>query len=607
MSTYNPEIKIFYGPMDSEHRIIPAPDITIGLTYNYSNDTIIGYTYNITLTGFITSLDLRDLEDGDEIPNDSSSGIGAVTDHISKLRNILTQNGSILYIVRSSDSSILLKAKGGILRSFNIDQSSNNAVYNVPYTATLEFQDIDIGSEATNCSSVQIDSSSYTPGSAGIVDISKYKIKTFQDSWNFTFDENEAFNKIRTIDSGNDLNINNHTFSIQYSISATGKHYFEYNNESTGSSKLLPAWEQAKNFVQHRLYEQVTHLIGGILKNTYNNACSSSDNLTNTGVPSSGNGLLNNVTDNYNIFNELISCEASESEGSFSATYNATVKTNFGGEFSTVHTKHTVSKNINKTTSSNNTMTSITVNGTIEGLIPGGLINGNGPLVLPANGSFLISNNPTQNKYNNAKTLLDILFDPLDYASGLGNSGKRDLKPSFKNALGITMLALEASAPSDDPIPDPPHPTSFNLTHDYNNGTINYSVEYNSRVGCGRKYKEFTIQTNNPTKVTATFNIPNSFKCPTIQELGTYTAKTMTINIAGIDFSDTGQPALIDLGHELDNANPGCLGTPYFPTDLPFTASDYILTQQQYTKNPIDGSYSINLGYICNSGCSILG
>ena len=29
MGNYNPEVKIYYGPLDSDHRLVPAPMITI--------------------------------------------------------------------------------------------------------------------------------------------------------------------------------------------------------------------------------------------------------------------------------------------------------------------------------------------------------------------------------------------------------------------------------------------------------------------------------------------------------------------------------------------------------------------------------------------------
>jgi hypothetical protein len=238
-------------------------------------------------------------------------------------------------------------------------------------------------------------------------------------------------------------------------------------------------------------------------------------------------------------------------------------------------------------------------------MIEGGIVRTNEPIQLPSQGSFLISNNGASTKYANAKVVLDKIYNSNDYNSGIGTGGKRDLKPAFKNAIGATLNELEASAPSNDPVPDPPHPTSFSLTHDYIGGTINYSAEYSSNGSCGKKYNEITVQTTQPTKVIAVFNIPNNGSCPTIQELGTYTAKTVSVTISGMDQSETGQPTTLNLGTELSNANPGCFGTGYLPVPLPSVGANHILTQQQYTKNPIDGTYSISLTYICGtSGCS---
>lgn len=607
MSTYNPDIKIYYGEVKKENRLIPAPDITINLQYNYSNDTIIGYTYILTLSGNITALDLRNLDDGDEIPTNPTYAFGAIADHIHKVRNILTQNGSILHIIKTAGDETILRAKGGILRSLTFDESPNNWNHYASYTASLEFHSIDFVGSTENCSSLFVDSSSYASGNAGIVDLAKFKIKSFQDSWNFSFSEADAFNKVKNNDIGINLNINNHSFTIQYSISATGKHFFDYDDEETGESKILPAFEQAKNFVQYRLYQQVTNLINGVLKNSYSSPCSSPDGLNNLHVPSGSGGLLKDLGDsNYKIYNEQISCDSSESDGSFSATYNAIISTTKGNDSWTIDgAQHTVSKNINRSFKGGSMTTNISINGTIQGYVEGGIINTPGPISLPSQGSLLVYNGNSLNKYDNAKLLLDKIYSQNDYGSGLGISGKRDLKPAFKNAIGITLAQLDSVPAADDPVPDPPHPISLNLTHDYNNGTINYTAEYSSSNACGKKYQEVNVQISQPTKVIATFNIPNSNKCPTIQELGTYTAKTVSVTIRGIDHSEIGQPTTINLEDELDLANPGCYADGYLPIVIPAITPDSILTQKQYTKNPMDGSYSLSLNYICSTqGCS---
>jgi len=98
---YAPDIKVFYGQKDlAECRVIPSPTIAIDLQFNYSNDTIIGYTYIITLNGTITAMDLRNWDANTQTTTDTNNGIGAVIDHMYKLRAILSKNGSVLHVVK---------------------------------------------------------------------------------------------------------------------------------------------------------------------------------------------------------------------------------------------------------------------------------------------------------------------------------------------------------------------------------------------------------------------------------------------------------------------------------------------------------------------------
>lgn len=612
METYKPEIKMYYGSISPENRIIPAPDITISIQNNYSNDTIIGYTYIFNLNGAVTALDLRDLNYGDEYPTSPDYYFGSVIDHIHKLRKCLSQNGNKLYIVNGQSNSTILEARGGILRSFSFDESSNNWTRSADFSASIEFSEVDFMSSTESCGVSFLDPEGFPSNKPGIVDINQFKIKSFNDSWSFTFNENEAYSRVQLIDSQQNLNLNNVSFNIQYSINATGKHHHIYDGDS---STVVPAWEQAKNFIQYRLYNQVKNLLNNVLKNPYT-SCSSTDGLNDINVPGSS-GLLSSLGDSqYKIYNEEITCEASESEGSFSATYSAIVRTTLGNNnWSDNAAIHTVNKSISTTTDNNGKQSrTISVNGTINGLIEGGLIRANKVIDLPVKGSIVLLNNITDTKYDNAKKVLDKIYSENDYNKGIGPTGKRDLKPAFKLVLGITPAALNVgnyqipqptSCPGDNKIPDPPHANSLNLTHDYNNGTITYSAEYNNNSNCedGRdvKYTQINIQTSKPTKVTATFNIPNSDSCPVIQELGTYTNTRVTVTINGTDSSCKGKPNKVDLTKLIECG--ACGDSQYYPIPLP-DDGNYIITQSQYTSNPIDGSFTINLGYICGTtGC----
>lgn len=612
MSVYKPDIKIYYGSIDPDNRLIPAPDLSISVEYNYSNDSVIGYSYIFNLSGYATALDLRELEYGEEYNDPDNYNIGSVVDHMHKLRAILSQNGSILRVVDGQTDSVILEARGGILRSLTFEPSPNNWTNYASYTASLEFHSVDFMSSTENCDEVFLDPLFFPNASAGIVDINSFKIKSFTDSWSFTFNENDAYNRAKQIETGTNIDLNNLSFNIEYTINAVGKNFHVYEQDS---SQLLPAWEQAKNFVQYRLYEQVTNLLDNVLKNPYS-PCTSSDTLANINIPGS-QGLLSSLGDaSYKIYNEEITCDVSESAGSFSATYSAIVSsTNGNALWSADSATHSVDKSVRTNIDNNGKKTKvISINGTIQGLIEGGLIRTNSFIELPNKGSITLLNNISDNKYNNALTVLNKIYNDQDYNQGFGNCGKRDLKPGFKNALGINLQALQTTSQPIDPnqnsscdtddcvTPDPPHPLSFNLTHNYNNGTITYSAEYSSSNancvnGGNANFTQITIQTTNPSKVYATFNIPNSLSGPVIQELGTYSNKTVSVSITGTDASCKGKPKTVDF-----NTLISCEDD-YLPIKLP-TNGNYILTQKQYTHNPIDGSFSINLGYICNTtGC----
>jgi hypothetical protein len=614
MPIYKPEVKVYYGPISNDNRLIPGPDISISTEYVYSNDSIIGYTYIFNLNGSVTALDLRNISYGQEYSEPDNYNLGAVVDHINKLRSILSKNGSILKIVDGQTDAVILEARGGILRSFSFDESNNNWTQFATYSASLEFTNVDFMSSTESCGSSFLDPLSFPENKAGIADINQFKIKNFNDSWSFSFDDTQPFNRVKAIDTGGNLDLNNVTFNIEYSINATGKNFHVYNQNS---SELLPAWEQAKNFVQYRLYEQVTNLINNVLKNPYV-PCSSSDGLKDVNIPGS-NGLLSSLGDSaYKIYNEEITCEASESDGSFSASYSATVRSLSGNSsWSHPSATHTIEKSIQSSTDSNGRITkNISINGTIQGLIEGGLIRTNKVIELPNQGSIRLLSNISDNKYNNAKIVLDKIYSSSDYNGGLGECGKRDIKSNFKNILGISVDQLIVNGQPPDPppcpsdtsciIPDPPHPSSFNLTHDYVNGTITYSLDYNSddancQNGDNAKFTQISIQTSQPNKVTATFDVPNSDRCSIIQELGTFTTKTVTVNITGNDNSCIGRPREVDFTKLIDCG--ACDDDMELPVKVPLNGN-FILTQKQYTKNPVDGSFTINLAYICGTtGC----
>lgn len=555
-------------------RLSPAPQLSIKTEPYYNGDVIIGYTYTVSLRGYATTY--RKTSNSTD-PTESIISMSRVVDNISFVKSLLTQNGSDL-TVTENNGSVVFKAKGGTLKSLSFNESPNNWAGSAEYSAEIEFNEIEMVS-GTALSTIQC-SSSYLNGkslSSNVIDINKYKLKTFNDSWSFNIDE-LIYNRVNNIDTGS-MDTDNSRISISYTISATGKNFYVNGN-------LLPAWEQAKNFAQDRLYKQVTSLLISAMGITVDTACSATASLDN--VAQSTDGLINSLQPLYGVYNETISCQTSESDGTFSATYSAILKRNNSSSTNHPASIHTFNKSINTQRDGRNN-TSITIQGNIEGLIPGGVIlNGNSGFRLPQNGEILVASTAIS-KYPNALAALAKIID--------GN----DLKADIKTKLGININTLgligqEYIGCSVSNI----KPASFNLTHNYHEGTISYSIEYNSSLACGGvgSFSSISISTDDPVPVLAEMPIPRNGVL--IQVLNTTTAKKINITIEGRTERDCClRPDTIL--QKIMNA-----GGVEIPNNVSLPdENSYVLVQKQRSDNPMDGSYSINLSYICKEGCGI--
>lgn len=597
--------KIYYTPADQNEtlnittQLVPAPMISLRMEIDYASESsniVVGNRYIVDLNGNATAY-------RSNAPTaDQKVGFPHTNIAMHIVRKILSSPGGVLHIVDGS-GSYLLKGKGGTLRSLEFSDSDNHWVGYAPYTAQLEFNEIELVGETINCDSSVLNANE-TLSTSDMVDVNKYKLKTFSENLTINLGD-ELYSSIRNIGIANSLTVENSSFNITYNISANGKHHYIYDNPSI--YKLLPAWEQAKNFCQDRLFRQVGRLIGNILRITSDDPCANStmqiskfDRINDT------QGIAQTLDGNYKIYNETIQCSTSESEGSFNLTYNAIVKRTSDISLSRKLGRPDTIHRINKRTDysqGNNKLTKISLEGTIEGLIEGGLISstspGNYTFNLPQNGSLIVQGANVTNKYNIAKLHLDELL----------NDNSNDLHDSIKPLLGITFsdLGLDPVVYNDCELPETvfPEASVFNLTHNYHEGTINYNIEYSSDKSCGKNLANISIQVQKPVKVFATFPIPaaQDGQIGTIlQDIGTTTAQRININIQGRS--------------DLNMYNPNTFNTLFtFETlchdiVLPdnFTLPDpslYILTQKSKETNVIDGSFSISLGYILNPGCPI--
>jgi hypothetical protein len=626
---------MYYGPlpklppsgimMDDTYRLSPIPHISISRDISYANDIIAGYTYNININGYVTNSGLLP-----PTGNILSHNLSNILSNIERVKGILSYNGSTLAVLDDNDK-LLICASGGILRSLSFDESDNQWTNYAPYSATIEFNEVTILNESLSSaiSGVSI--------STNIIDINKYKIKTFNENWSFEL-SNDYYNHILYSDISGILKINNSIINVSYNLSATGKNYydFEYAGSEFLKSKTKAAWLQAKDFVQDRLYTQVKALVGGILHiddTKVGKLCESDKTLGPENIstisgqdssqinyidsPNGDNGILKDIKDKYKAYNETITCNTSESDGTFSITYNTILKRNKDDSavFDADNILHTISKTINNTINNpNDYNTTISVEGKIQGLIEGGLSNSSGNYTLPQNGRLLIVNNTLSSKFNNAEAFLPSILD-------LEND---DLKSDFKNALGITYsdLGIQGNWARSEPFltnsttctidPLSPLPTSFILTKNYIDANITYSAEYTSnKNGIGTKDKFITFSSytvEEPVSVLAEHVFPGSFyatpsRSGTIvyQDIDTVTPRKISIVIEGRDKTLRKCSPCGVLVTDVING----LTIPDLPDTILPDPEIYILTGRQTSWNAREGSYIVNLSYICQAGCKI--
>ena len=518
---------------------------------NYANDNVIGYKYVFSLSGYVTT-----------IQNGVSSGFDAVLEEADSVRNIFNKNGANL-VVTDANNNILLKAYGSKIVSINMEPNSNNWVNYINYTMVIEFSEVDyIGCDDNPenlCDEIKI--KNYA---SSLVDISKYKIKSFNDNWQINLGDN-IYN--------NFAGLPNEHFEITYTVSAEGMHSYKKNTKD-----LLPAWEQAKNFCQDRLYKQIRNgLLSNILKTYPNNtACNPASGATIDKIHSidtDNMGILN-IGVTYDVFNEKVTCETSESLGTFSLTYSAIVKdiarsSAFAGHSNCVHTINIVKETVNNNTEQDVRMR---IDGTIQGLVRGGLVNGNYQLELPQNGSLLINRDNNVTKYDNAKAAYDDI-----YSNG-------DFKNTYKIMVGITAAALGSSCA--------PTPSQYSANHDYNQGSISYDASFSRKEAClgGTYYSNVTATIQDPVERIAEFVIPGKSKTY-VQKLNSYTPRTITLNIEGYIRSD----CCLNFALYADRY---CNNNEALISILPPTAvANALLTEEKHNINPLDGSFNVQRVY----------
>lgn len=602
LTTDNTAARMYYIPMTgvpaANYELVPSPNINLTIETFYANESIIGYTYNVTLTGYAAAKQTR---------NDSHiDSFGYVIGSIAKIQNIFDNvgNGGKLVVTQGESEAIIFK--GGKIKNINFSPSNNQWVRYSEYTIEIEFNDVKLFgcnySTDKGCSSTLFDGQNSIGGlssvHAQLVDHGAnspigYKIKSFNDKWNI--DLQDEIYEYALINNDSNLELNNKRYNIQYTISAVGQHYWD------DSGNLFPAWKQAKAFCQDRLVKQINALYNNMsmhYSGPETEFCGSNHDVTE--IHSSGTPSIHNTIGEYNIFDEKITFGPSESDGGFEISYSSILKRDVNSDLSHSDAIHTMNiskggtKEFGKPQSK-----SITLSGNIQGLLrdteQGSIIwpNAEGFTIPESAGSmtFLPPKYDSKHKWGKAQELLAKFLD-----ESTGKILSTGLAGLLEDHLTLECSQVFPGQSCDSGELDLTNllPNTFSVTHNYAQGSIDYSVEFSpeSRSRCN-----ITISTEEPVPITAEFTIPG--KGIYYQPLGGCTPKKWTINAEGV----TGCP------QACGGSGSGTIGIcsepiigceDYMPDD---SAGTYLLVSKQKSYNPRDGSFSYNATYVCTN-CS---
>lgn len=634
-------LKVFYHPNGTQpndgHRLVPAPTISLSPEYYYANDTIVGYTYNITLEGYAVSFDYRNVNLGTEV------GFQETMVAIKNIKNLFRANGGSLLVTFHSGSdpmigqSEILKAVGGIIKTISFEPNDNQWTNYARYRIELEFNEVQINECGGNfinlsgCESLpEFVTNSRSPQ---LIEMQNYRVKSLSENWSLNMNEADAlasYDRLFDIQPENTKcagDIRNQFVNIEYTVNAVGKHYYDIESGSTSEATqqfpLIPAWEQAKNYCQKRVYDKVNAFYMGVLyslKGDQQRGCTEVNgtlqnmfNLNGPGTMVASFSGLNKDPEApedsapielYKIYNEEVSCNTSEADGSFSVTYKAMLKrvintaekryVDDGTEeylfdedalytFSLSESTDDDGKVINKTMS---------VQGTIQGLVLGGLVTAPAPITFPQNGKLLIAavgtGAPTPSKFTNALAAYNKL------------ANKKGLKSSAAQFFGITYDNL--LVPQCCPIPADPVPTraqSSSRADNYMDGSISFSATYTTLNAAQARNNSvtnvtITAQHNNP--VIAEFTVPFRTNGPIIQTINVDSPLKATVTIEGM-LPQRCCPQVTDSVSDL--CSPGGFLPIFGIPDIldPASFYEHLITDEKFN-TATDGSYSWSRTFI---------
>lgn len=607
--------------------IEPAPQINITKTPIYvgADQNMIGYTYQVNLNGHASSNLLSD----PQAPRMSNSVY-----RVDQIKNILHRNGKQLSLWDNCNNKQFILGLGGKLTSF--DTQSGDWYNYIQYTATLEFNELFIYGESV--------STSIALNTVSVQDPVLYnrmlKIKTYDDNWNFTIPEEEAYryySRLANVDSVGDGSIaysaEDYTqINVSYTINATGKHYYGIDNTTKA------AWEAAKDFVQYKLYHQIAMFRNGYPlsetnfantsynSNEYGNQMNQAitSNVQFQQIPVVPPILDKSIADRYAIYNETIDCSTSETAGTFTATYNCVLKRYDPYIASPQNSIHTFQMSYNQERSFRHINRTLSLTGSVQGLLLTNILdtfNDGQSFYLPMQGVFYGVSSDTVSKYGNAYQ---------DFVTYIINEQQDDVQDGFKYVLGINYSNLFPGSDPDLPcVRDQGYqflyqilakPKNLNVNHNYGNGSIEYSATYDTERACAqeRGFQTMTITEDDSLPLYSEHTVIGRQRGALIQDLNTNKNKEITIAFQGVTNktcasgnpfsirpSDLSDPNFTGLHPDVCDTDtylsfPTTVEMIYFQTEREADLRGRPLITKSYTRtyNPADGSFNVSKTYL---------
>lgn len=419
------------------YSFVPVPFISINKEFIRAGDgELINAVYNATLDGTLVPI---------------ATGVGGListTNQMRELREAFGQDGQFFNI--KCDDTTVLECRPRITTPPVFPQSNDNWVNTIPFTIGLSYdlEPVDVGIAGSG-----------EDAASGLV---PPFLNSISESWSAEFIESPSeFHIEITGDDFNGTDAGPYTYRLTHAVAAQGRHSFGADGTATSG------WVNAKTYVDSKL--------------GYDANKAASD------------GGLNFDKNNIGVYNASRSQQIDQAGGNYSVTENwLGVNTGIAGY--TAGAIEDFTMNVNNSVES--AFTTITVNGSIQGLE----VSDFGT----SSGDFAISTT----KYSGAAIYFDAIRPRISSRAIFALTG---------NARNLNVI-----------------PLSFSIGRNPSKGSISYNYTYNDRplhFISNALTESIVINDSNPTDVFAEIVVLGRAVGPILQDINTVTSFKRSVSV----------------------------------------------------------------------------